>query len=270
MTHPSSASHFPFTMIHVDEPKSTLIVLLNQIDPEEVEEVSCCFPASNCEVVKSDEINERVEEERKMSYSLSTPSLSSSSLSSRSSCSNRNDCSVSLSKSKRLSFGQVNVHQHNVIMGDNPSCSTGPPVALDWKLLRSDTYHIDDYEAMISSSRRKAKRLGREERETLLQENGYSKHDLVLFTQQVDQDKISRTVEKLNLNAMEEYQIMASASIRQMRRMTIQPSNSNLESTRTIIKSQSRIPDSRQHNSKGMVQLSYFMRKRHNKAATSS
>jgi len=50
------------------------------------------------------------------------------------------------SNTKNVSFGLVRLHSHNVILGDNPSVSKGPPVSLDWKVVASDRVDLDEYE----------------------------------------------------------------------------------------------------------------------------
>jgi hypothetical protein len=105
---------------------------------------------------------------------------------------------------------------------------------------------------MVEPSRGKAKRLARSERENLLQESGYSMETLVRIAEQVDHDKMIRTVEKMQLDAMEEYQVMASASVRRLRRRNGQlPIASPSKATR--------IP-----------QIGRFMRKLHNNHSPSS
>jgi hypothetical protein len=149
--------------------------------------------------------------------SISVPSLSCSTVSLRSLSSIDSERSTPSSHRKKLTFGRISVHQHHLTIGDNPSCSSGPPVSLDWKLIRSDSYNLDEYEAMAEASRGKAKRLARSERESLLQERGYSMETLVRIAEQVDHDNVIRSVEKMKLDAMEEYQVMASASVRRLR-----------------------------------------------------
>lgn len=43
-------------------------------------------------------------------------------------------------------FGQVRIHEHKNILGDNPSVSKGPPITLDWDVLASHRICLDEYE----------------------------------------------------------------------------------------------------------------------------
>lgn len=201
---------------------------------EEFFDTNDCVAVDDFEVTEiSSEVTESNKENCSIcdSSSLSLPSLSCSTLSLGSLSSSDTETSTPLSRSKRLTFGQVSVYQHSITIGDNPSCSHGPPVSLDWTLLRSDSYNLDEYEAMIELSRGgKAKRLGRLERETMLAESGYSMHALIRVAEQVDHEKMIRTVEKMELDEMEQYQVMAAASIRRLRRTT----NGGLQSVTSV------------------------------------
>ena len=207
----------------------------------------------------SSDASECEKENCEIGDSSSAPSLSCSTVSLDSLSSTEHSLPLLLLRSKRLTFGQVSVHQHNVTIGDNPSCSHGPPISLDWTRLCSDSYNLDEYEAMTQQSRGKAKRLGRLERETLLKESGYSTHAMDRVTEQVDHEKMIRTVQKMQLDEMEEYQVMASASIRRLRRTNdVQPTFS----PRTHIESS--------FKGKRMPLLSRFLRKSRDNATLTS
>jgi hypothetical protein len=47
---------------------------------------------------------------------------------------------------KRVSFSQVDIREHSLTIGDNPSCSFGTPTALDWEVQQSQTLPLEDYE----------------------------------------------------------------------------------------------------------------------------
>lgn len=49
-------------------------------------------------------------------------------------------------KKKRVSFHMIDIHTHNVTLGDHPSTQGGPPLALDWEKLSSTSIRVDDYE----------------------------------------------------------------------------------------------------------------------------
>lgn len=50
------------------------------------------------------------------------------------------------SKSKSVRFGNVAIRHYSQTLGDNPSCSYGPPVQLDWDFEENDPLSVDNYE----------------------------------------------------------------------------------------------------------------------------
>mmetsp|Transcript_36558 Transcript_36558/g.74568 ORF Transcript_36558/g.74568 Transcript_36558/m.74568 type:complete len:186 (-) Transcript_36558:336-893(-) len=51
-------------------------------------------------------------------------------------------------KKKNVRFHNVEIREYSQCIGDNPSCSAGPPVSLDWTYQpRTQTYPLDSYEA---------------------------------------------------------------------------------------------------------------------------
>lgn len=47
-----------------------------------------------------------------------------------------------------VSFGRVQVQEHVMVLGDNPSTSSGPSVELDWEVQSNMTYEtVEDYES---------------------------------------------------------------------------------------------------------------------------
>jgi hypothetical protein len=45
-----------------------------------------------------------------------------------------------------VTWGNLTFHQHEIILGDNPSVSSGPPLSIAWKEFESSTVSIDAYE----------------------------------------------------------------------------------------------------------------------------
>lgn len=57
----------------------------------------------------------------------------------------------------RVSFDSLRIREYNVVFGDHPCCSTGPPLALGWNHDDEDvTLNLDEYES--SRAPRKARR----------------------------------------------------------------------------------------------------------------
>mmetsp|Transcript_36803 Transcript_36803/g.62642 ORF Transcript_36803/g.62642 Transcript_36803/m.62642 type:complete len:540 (-) Transcript_36803:181-1800(-) len=110
---------------------------------------------------------------------------------------------------KSVSFGDVQIRTHETILGDNPSCISGPPIGIGW---RYDPNHIsmpvDAYELSQGSKlRNDALVLDRSERETiLLQHIGCNKQDLAQAVRGVVKAKSQRkkTVDNLKVAWFEE------------------------------------------------------------------
>lgn len=50
--------------------------------------------------------------------------------------------------SKRVSFGKVDIREHAMVLGDNPSVLEGPPLTIAWRSQRHVVYNLDDFERM--------------------------------------------------------------------------------------------------------------------------
>lgn len=80
---------------------------------------------------------------------------------------------------KQVGFANVECREHGMVLGDNPSCSWGPPVSLGWEVSRSYVMTLDDFEKCRVDDgcpRRKKDEmiLPRHIRERILFEHGYS------------------------------------------------------------------------------------------------
>lgn len=55
-------------------------------------------------------------------------------------------CTDQQERRRSVSFVAVHIREYQQTMGDNPSCSYGPPVSLDWNFVENDAVPLDDYE----------------------------------------------------------------------------------------------------------------------------
>lgn len=159
---------------------------------------------------------------------ISTTSLSSmatrrSAMSSDASQTNMSSDSSQTSKRSTISFGSVSVHTHDITLGDNPAVKTGPPLSLG-KLVKSEEFKLDEYEAMSKGRSKKAIRIPDHLREEMLRENGHSADSLLQISREINEIKETRRLSKLELNPMQEYQVMSNVSLRQSRRHAAQES----------------------------------------------
>lgn len=78
---------------------------------------------------------------------------------------------------KNVSFGSIVIRQYSVSLGDNPTCSYGFPVQLDWRYKEVGTISVDEYEDAIGPRRRRSMRqlvLSSHDRRDMLKAAGYS------------------------------------------------------------------------------------------------
>jgi hypothetical protein len=88
---------------------------------------------------------------------------------------------------KSVRFGDLEIHNHEIILGDNPAISRGgPPIAIGWRVLRTDRISVNDYER-FRPARRPLRHcsMARAERERLLMEFGYARSDLKAREQEI-------------------------------------------------------------------------------------
>jgi hypothetical protein len=71
---------------------------------------------------------------------------------------------------KNVSFHQVEIREYERTVGDNPSCSRGPPISIGWTYVLSRKCALDEYETVIKPTKRSKKdfHLGADKRTFLL------------------------------------------------------------------------------------------------------
>lgn len=57
-----------------------------------------------------------------------------------------------------VSFDKVEIHYHDIILGDNPDCVEGPPISIDWGYFDKVTLSIDHFEHTRRGKRRKGEK----------------------------------------------------------------------------------------------------------------
>lgn len=80
-----------------------------------------------------------------------------------------------------VSFQSVDVREYQQTLGDNPSCTYGPPVSLDWSYTEASSMNLEDYEKVQQNSRRRPHqwRMSKRCRENMLKgQLGYSDEEI--------------------------------------------------------------------------------------------
>ncbi|KAL7541892.1 hypothetical protein ACHAXR_011349 [Thalassiosira sp. AJA248-18] len=112
----------------------------------------------------------------------------------------------------RVRFDTVEFRMYPIVLGDNPSTSSGPPIGLGWRYATEDTLEedIDIYESYrdgddTQESIRRLKtelRIPPSVREHMLIEAGYSRHEIRLAAKRLQKDK-ERRIESFRLQKIE-------------------------------------------------------------------
>ena len=80
---------------------------------------------------------------------------------------------------KRISFGTIQIREHAQTIGDNPSCTYGTPVQLDWDHRDLEELNVDEYESFRPRQRTKDEfYMNHFQRSNLLKWNGFSTNEI--------------------------------------------------------------------------------------------
>ena len=95
-----------------------------------------------------------------------------------------------LERKRRVSFDQVDIREYYIELGNNPSCSTGPPLTIGWDFDCVGSINLDEFEEC-----RPPRRLGRQmvipfdERTNMLEQVGYSSSEILDAVKSVSQER---------------------------------------------------------------------------------
>ena len=94
---------------------------------------------------------------------------------------------------KKVTFDSLHVREHAVILGDNPSVSSGPPLTISWEAQASLHLSLDEYEASRPPRRHKEEmHVPREIREDWLRHAGYARSHFVEVNRMILKTKKER------------------------------------------------------------------------------
>ena len=100
-------------------------------------------------------------------------------------------------KHKEVRFGTVLVRDYEIILGDHPCCSFGPPLTIDWDYQEGEPLDVDSYEAENALSRltreRGSMHLNYFARKYLLREH-YTEQDFKSAIKEINRIKMNRTI----------------------------------------------------------------------------
>jgi hypothetical protein len=93
---------------------------------------------------------------------------------------------------KNVCFSEITIREYPYILGDNPACSCGAPLSIDWKYQESYTRNLDLFE-YTRGDREQKKKIPVQKRAQILLSMGYSLDEIAAATMMVDEIKKART-----------------------------------------------------------------------------
>ena len=98
---------------------------------------------------------------------------------------------------RKVHFGSVVVRDYDMILGDHPCCSYGPPVTIDWDYLEYEPLDVNEYE-FHHGPRRGLRQmcLNYYQRKRLLANAGYTDVEIKQMKKEVSRTKINRNITK--------------------------------------------------------------------------
>lgn len=80
-----------------------------------------------------------------------------------------------------MQFGEVHIRAYEQVAGDNPSCTSGPPLALGWRFIKVKPISVTEFEKARAGFRRNKSQfllLSKERREAILRQAGVAEGDI--------------------------------------------------------------------------------------------
>lgn len=113
--------------------------------------------------------------------------------------------------SRNVSFNSVDIREYDRTIGDHPSCSSGPPITLDWSYSKNSAKSLDEYELERLSERFESKsslRLNKLRRKQMLSFHwGHSEDDMKMARKDTKKTQFQRKVTSKLLPVYKVYEV---------------------------------------------------------------
>jgi hypothetical protein len=136
-------------------------------------------------------------------------------------------------RSRSVLFGEVQVMEFAMELGDNPAVSSGCPLQISWDLQSSTAYDLESYEQLRPPSERRSKgklRISSQKRAQILLEQGHTMEEICDMTLQAIMIKESREQRIQNQNMDKFYEAIVMTGHR-MKKVASLPQFSSLVAT---------------------------------------
>eukprot|EP00970_Alexandrium_tamarense_P002511 scaffold358_cov207-Alexandrium_tamarense.AAC.41 len=122
----------------------------------------------------------------------------------------------------KVNFGSVTVRAYDIILGDNPSCSYGPPIAIDGlHFVENSPIDVNEYEYNHASKRSiKDMRLNYYQRMNILTNAGYTKKEINKVQKKANRANLRRRIMR-KLSVFDFVGAMLASKSRSWERRTI-------------------------------------------------
>ncbi|KAL7541358.1 hypothetical protein ACHAXR_011318 [Thalassiosira sp. AJA248-18] len=136
---------------------------------------------------------------------------------------------LSNSNKKGVCFASVQVREYPVILGDNPSCTSGAPIALSWNHDLDSSISIDEWEGQRCIERRTKEeiRIPASVRAEWLLDAGYSVSHVHEVIQDVEAAKRRRRSSIVKSSFQDKAEVVAETMKRKLGRATGKRERSN-------------------------------------------
>jgi|EP00521_Asterionellopsis_glacialis_P009696 hypothetical protein len=129
-----------------------------------------------------------------------------------------------------VSFDRITVREYSMTLGDNPSCSYGPPVQLDWDYDENDSRDVDEFEDARSKERCGNLRflcINYWDRCKIIQAAGHGERDIKNAERKVNRTRRQRDTTRFFLPVMKVEHVVKSAG-RKIKRV-VKPEKGTLD-----------------------------------------
>ena len=121
------------------------------------------------------------------------------------------DSALSKNAKREVAFTSVIIREYSMILGDNPSCSYGPPVCLDWEYVEVKRLDLDEYEGSRKRRNMRQMVLSYYKRCDILEKAGYNKSQMKSATREINKSKRQRETTKFFAPVMSVESVVRSA-----------------------------------------------------------